>query len=220
MRAHLDIRDERLVKDHTAAEPLASIALGLGEPPLELQLVNGPLPSGTVIDFLAKATISGPPIVSGSHTLTAAASSVSLDEDWKAATLIALFTGETETVRLKGQYRWHLPTDPEGYYHRAPRFNIDVEASNFTEDFVPGASVPIAPFLYLSAIDAYMGSETSLEEFVGARVPSGALLKVIIGGSESEWRLTKPAGEVITDLDAGVIRLLDGTGYLTRVGGL
>jgi hypothetical protein len=62
-------------------------------------------------------------------------------------------------------------------------------------------------------------SANSLEALRGDVLPDASLLKVVIGGSESEWLVVKPAA-LATNLNAGVIRLLDNTAHLVRVGGL
>jgi hypothetical protein len=72
-------------------------------------------------------------------------------------------------------------------------------------------------------VDSYIGGINSLEALNGALLPNGFefVVTIAVGGlpSSSQWQVVKPA-TAATDLPAGVVRLLDNTAHLVRVGGL
>ncbi len=202
-----------------------SIALNVFDEPVTANLGdNGNLVDGGAVEFAAKSAISGSAVVAGSIAITTAPDDpqiLDLGEDWKSAAVVALFSTDKPYVDLVGQWRWR--NGGETFWNHSPLVPIRLANSLFIDDIIPGASVVAAPYLYLSSIDAYVESDTSLESIAGANIPAGTIIQVVIvvGGlqSESRWLVVKPPTEA-TDVAGGLIALLDGTAHLVRVSGL
>jgi hypothetical protein len=226
--------------------PLSKIDLRLGDAPIDLQIVSNtrllaPLldANGTVInpariEFMAvpqdgngQPNVSGGTLTNGAFEVAivqGAPQFVNLAENWQSVALIQLL-GLNARIGISGQWRWRQGANPVAPWSYSPFVDLDLQNAAFPDVLIPGAVPAQGLQFYIASITDYIGTATALERLIGMGLPNLSLIQVVILGSQSSWRVSKPAAAPTnvgadgnaTDNNPPTVRLLDGSANLTRV---